>query len=109
MPSVTEGEPTPIPMPEPSGRSKVITCEFCECKLFAGGDVKEFSAKAKKLRDADETIASLEKDLAASGAEVSRLNSELEAVKQKIAELQPAPVADPTPIPAKKGGFFSRG
>lgn len=105
-PSPTDGEPLPIP-DVPSGRPKLITCEFCECKLFSGGDVKEFSVKAKKLRDADEEIDQLNSQLATSKSEVSRLTAELEAANKKIAENEPVPVADPAPTPAKKGSFFS--
>lgn len=53
------------------------TCEYCQCKLTAHGEVLEFSDKAKRFRRIDQEIDELKVKLAAAEATVTELRAKL--------------------------------
>jgi hypothetical protein len=67
--------------PQIPERKRGVTCEACECVLFADGSVKTTSARWKKLRESDETITRLEKDN-------KELQGKLETAQQTAEDLQ---------------------
>lgn len=97
LPDILEGggggAPTPTVTDAPSNRKK-ITCEFCESELGPSGEYKKLSDKAKKMRDAEETIDANEKLIGELRAENADLKAKLAAQNS------------PTPgSPAKRKGI----
>lgn len=56
------------------GGGKSLTCEFCDCKLTADGEIIRMGAKAKTYRDSEDQIAKLSE-------KVTKLETELAALK----------------------------
>ncbi len=77
------------PPPAPAPRSDSLTCEFCDCTLARNGQVLRVGARAKKLRDAED-------DIATRDATIRDREAEIATLKQQIAELEaklPKPAA----------------
>lgn len=91
--------PMPGPVPEPvRGGASRITCSFCACTLAPSGDVLKMSPEAKAFRDADDSIDSLKVDLQQAAADLA-------AAHQTIASLERDLAAARAAIPTKKGIF----
>ena len=68
------------PAPVPDGRRRIV-CEFCECKLTNGGDVLEFSEKAKGFRKHSQTVEEL-------NGTIVTLRQEKETADAKVRDYQ---------------------
>jgi hypothetical protein len=60
-------------------KGKKITCSFCDCVLLPDGEHTGLSAKAKKLRDAEDANEKL-------SAKVATLEAEIVTLKAKVSE-----------------------
>lgn len=64
-------------VPVPEARERYHDCDFCGCKLTARGEVMSMSDKARAMRDYDETIADLRRQITKHEQELARLRAEL--------------------------------
>lgn len=72
-------EPTIIEDVPGRKRATSVTCEFCECRLSAAGDVLQRSPKARALIDQDDAFAKATQKIATLDAKIAELQTELAA------------------------------
>ncbi len=86
----------------PPGPEGVRRCEFCQCALSRRGEVLEMSTRARELRN-------LADDLAREQAAHTTTKTELQTLRDRIAELErqisEAGAAQPTVRPGRFGTF----
>ena len=75
---IVPGDPAPVIAPAPSS---ALTCEFCDCTLARNGQVLRVGARAKKLRDAEDDIATRDGIIRERDTTITGLN-------QRVAELE---------------------
>lgn len=68
--------------PNPDDRKKRIACEFCECNLTPAGELSgKLSARARKLRDLENTVEDITAKLARSEEALAAARTEVESLK----------------------------
>lgn len=86
------------PIIERPERPKSVTCEFCECVLFASGEVKKKSDKAKAMEKAAEKLEVVE-----AAAKTEREKKEREEAERIARETNHE---EPPPTAAQRSGGF---
>lgn len=76
-------DPPPPPQDDPPVRGSKLVCEFCGCALAPSGDVLKVSARAREIREQDETIRDLKADLAAAETAADTYRSALERAERE--------------------------
>jgi hypothetical protein len=105
--SVTGGVPkVSEPNDDPKESKKNVTCEFCDCVLFADGSVKSRSVRAKKLQAADDISDSLRETNEALKLDIESRNERIKSLSEELEKKSKVPDVPPTPK-AERGIFGS--
>ena len=86
---ILDPQAPPVPRNVELQRPRKITCEFCECELGSSGEYKKLSDKAKKYRDAEETIERMEAELATLRADLATARQSVSVAVVEPARLTP--------------------
>lgn len=84
-------EENPIERPIREERPKSVTCEFCECVLFASGEVKKKSDKAKAMEKAQDKLEAIEAE--SKTAREKAAQEEAERIARETNRHEPPPAA----------------
>jgi peptidoglycan hydrolase CwlO-like protein len=78
----------PTPVPDRTSRTKDVRCQFCESTLTATGEVLRLSERAKALRDFEDDVEDLKRDLAVARQEIDDKQKMIEDRDGDIRKLQ---------------------
>lgn len=87
------------PKPEPAPKSSIV-CEFCECTLAPSGDFISLSARAKGLRDLEDSLDTANANLAKSQTDLAEALRERDEARAEVTRLS---------TPAEDNGENARG
>jgi septal ring factor EnvC (AmiA/AmiB activator) len=79
----------PAPLaPEPDPHPASVRCQFCQSSLTARGEVLSLSKKAKQLRDFEDDLEDVRRELATAHAEIENQRQLAESWKAEHDKLQ---------------------